>query len=386
MNWKLILDWPLTPLTLSAPELQSRSCAPKDRLRMMFCTMNYNRKSLMLQRLTASTNLLIFIFCLSLVPGVCGQSLGANRGDAAGSGGGRSIQGRIFGAGGTLPASGIRITLETSDSGTRTAFADHDSAFTLNNLAAGPYQVTIDAGKEYEITREHVNIEGPAPVYQLPIYLHLRPENNPAFVGVPKPAIDSYTKATEAANKGDSKKAVQYLRAALDQYPQFAVALSDLGLQYMKLNEMAEAATTYEALLKLKPSETIAHLNLGIALYNLSTSLLSEKKVDEANQKLTEAEKHLRTALALNSFGPSAHYYLGLTSIKLRHYQEAQKEMELAISNGGDNLALAHKYLGGLYMSAQRNKDAADQLEKYLQIDSKARDAEQIRSTIKDLR
>jgi len=348
--------------------------------------MNHNCKSLLRGWLLTSPKLLIFVFCLSLVPVVSAQSLGANRGDAAGSGGGRSIQGRIFPAGGTLPASSIRITLETSDSGTRTTFADHDGAFTFNNLAAGPYQLTIDAGKEYEIAREHVTIEGPAPVYQLPIYLHLKPENNPAFVGVPKPAVDFYTKATDAANKGDSKKAVEFLRAALDQYPQFGLALSDLGLQYMRLNEMVEAATTYETLLKLKPSETIAHLNLGIALYNISGALLSEKKLDEAGHKLAEAEKHLRAAVTLNSTGPSAHYYLGLTLIKLRKYPEAQKEMELAISNGGDNLALAHKYLGGLYMSAKRNKEAADHLEKYLQLDPKARDADQIRNTIKDLR
>jgi Tfp pilus assembly protein PilF len=37
-------------------------------------------------------------------------------------------------------------------------------------------------------------------------------------------------------------------------------------------------------------------------------------------------------------------------------------------------------------MSAKRYKEAADELEKYLQLDPKAKDAEQIRSTIKELR
>src|SRR5262249_31418675 len=138
-------------------------------------------------------------------PGVA-QSLGANRGDVAGSGGGRSIQGRIVFASGTLPATSVRITLETSDSGTRTTFADQDGAFIFNNLAAGPYQVTVDAGKEYEVAREHIMIEGPAPVYQLPIYLKLNPETNPAFAGTPKGAIELYEKGIDAADKGDSKK------------------------------------------------------------------------------------------------------------------------------------------------------------------------------------
>ena len=60
-------------------------------------------------------------------------------------------------------------------------------------------------------------------------------------------------------------------------------------------------------------------------------------------------------------------------------------EFEAAIANGGENLALAHKYLGGLYMS-QKPKEAADELEKYLKLDPKAPDADRIKGTIKDLR
>jgi len=60
--------------------------------------------------------------------------------------------------------------------------------------------------------------------------------------------------------------------------------------------------------------------------------------------------------------------------------------LELAISNGGDNLPQAHRYLGGLYQSVRRNKEAADELEKYLKLDPKAADAERIRGIIKDLR
>jgi regulator of sirC expression with transglutaminase-like and TPR domain len=59
--------------------------------------------------------------------------------------------------------------------------------------------------------------------------------------------------------------------------------------------------------------------------------------------------------------------------------------MELAISNGGDDLALAHKYLGGLYLGS-KNPKAVDELEKYLRLDPKAADAERIKGTIKDLR
>ena len=111
---------------------------------------------------------------------------------------------------------------------------------------------------------------------------------------------------------------------------------------------------------------------LGIALYN--------------QNKLDQAETHLREALKLKSNGPSAHYYLGMALLKTKRYEEAQKELQLTISNGGENIALVHKYLGGLYLNAHQNTAAADELEKYLNLDPKAADADRIKGTIKELR
>jgi tetratricopeptide (TPR) repeat protein len=75
-----------------------------------------------------------------------------------------------------------------------------------------------------------------------------------------------------------------------------------------------------------------------------------------------------------------------LIFISTKRYEDAQQEFELTISNGGENLPLAHKYLGGLYMSTHKNQQAADELEKYLKLDPKAPDADRIKGTIKDLR
>jgi tetratricopeptide (TPR) repeat protein len=328
----------------------------------------------------------ICLFAFVLIQPAAAQSLGANRGESAGTDGGRSIQGRIIFASGTPPATAVRITLETPYSGTRTTFADLDGVFTFNNLGAGPYQLTVNAGKEYELARESINIEGPAPVYQVPIYLRPNLENNPGLAGVPQAAYDFYTKGTDAAAKGDSKKAAEMFEQAVKLHPTFTMALAELGMQYMRLGQMDKAGSTFRALLKIKDTDASAHLNLGIALYNLSSTSIADKNMEEASQRLSEAEHHLTQAIKLNSRGPNAHYYLGLVSIRLRKYKEAQSEMELAISNGGENLAPAHKYLGGLYMSAKKNKEAADQLEKYLQLEPKANDAEKIRGTIKELR
>jgi Skp family chaperone for outer membrane proteins len=335
------------------------------------------------KRLVYSAIVLLFVAL-----NVNAQAVGSSRGLASGDGS-NTIQGRVFFPSGEQNKM-IRLRLESDDSGGEaSATTDQDGVFRFNGLRAGKYAVVVDGGKEYESTREPVTIDpvGGGRVVQVNIQLRAKADaSNPAFAGVPQAALDAYQKGMAAAQKGNAKSAVEFLGKAVAAYPNFSIALSDLGVQYMKLLQWDKAAETFEALLKQRPNDATAQLDLGIALYNISAALLTEKKMDDSNQKLAQAESHLREALKLKNTGPSAHYYLGMTLIKLRRYDEAQNELEAAIKNGGDGIALAHKYLGGLYMSAHRNKEASDELEKYLQLEPKAGDAERIKSTIKDLR
>jgi regulator of sirC expression with transglutaminase-like and TPR domain len=49
-------------------------------------------------------------------------------------------------------------------------------------------------------------------------------------------------------------------------------------------------------------------------------------------------------------------------------------------------VAVAHKYLGGIYWGLRDYKRAANELETYLKLVPKAADAERTRAAIKDLR
>ena len=318
--------------------------------------------------------------CLMLVTSfvIHAQAPGSSRGLAAGDGI-NMIQGRVHSPSGQLVDSKtVKVGLESVGTfGNMTTVADQDGTFRFRSLVAGTYTVVVDAGKEYEIARESVTIDrgvGPGGrIVQVAIQLKYKIDaNNPAFANVPADALSAYQKGTAAAKKGDAKQAVEFLRKAVTVYPAFAIALNDLGNQYMKLVEWAKAGETFEALLKLKPADASAHLDLGIVRFN-------EKKFEDA-------ETHLQQALKLNKSGPTAYYYLGLTLLSLKRYEESEQQLRLAISNGGENLALAHKYLGGLYMNSKKNQEAADELEKYLKLDPKATDAERIKGTIKDLR
>ncbi len=326
---------------------------------------------------------------LTLVALVDAQGVGASRGLMSGEGS-NTIEGRVyFPPGENSMGKFVKLRLESNEPiSSPSTVTDQDGVFRFNGLAPGNYYVLVEGGKEYESTREPVTIEsGRGQITQ--VRIQLRPKvaaDNPAFAGVPQKALDDYQKGIAAAQKNKPADAVQFLSQAVAAYPNFALALNELGTQYMHQLQWDKAAETFEALLKLKPQDAGAQLDLGIALYNQGVGLMDQKKYEDAEKKFNGCEAHLREAITLKSAGPAAHYYLGLMLIKFKAFDEAQKELELAINNGGENLALAHKYLGGVYMSTHKNKEAADELEKYLKLEPKAPDADRIKGSIKDLR
>lgn len=326
----------------------------------------------------------LFLFASLIVSAICvaqaqqGITPGSSRGAASGDGN-NMIQGHIFfPAGQSASGKTVKITLESiSDTGSPSTAMEQDGTFRFRNLQNVTYTVVVDAGSEYEKAREPVSFNpGGGSTRSVQVNIQLQPKansSNPLFANVPEKALKLYQKGAEAARKGDPKAAVESLSGAVAAYPNFQVALSELGTQYMILKDMDKASETFESVLKLKANDVGAHLNLGIIAFN-------KKKFDEA-------ESHLRKAIELKSPGPSAHYYLGLTMISTKRYPDAEKEFETAVSNGGENLALAHKYLGGLYMqNSSKKQEAANELEKYLALDPKAPDAERIKATIKQLR
>jgi hypothetical protein len=89
--------------------------------------------------------------------------------------------------------------------------------------------------------------------------------------------------------------------------------------------------------------------------------------------------------------------YLGLTLAHLKNSSEAEKELKEALDGGGNQLPIAHYYLGGLYWQLagevtevekrrEYSRAAADELEMYLRLTPNAPDAERVRGTIKQLR
>ena len=78
--------------------------------------------------------------------------------------------------------------------------------------------------------------------------------------------------------------------------------------------------------------------------------------------------------------------YFGIVLAVQRKLEDGQKELELAIASNSPEVALAHRYLAGIHLERRAYKQAAEELQKYLELVPKAADAEVLHRKIKELR
>ena len=96
--------------------------------------------------------------------------------------------------------------------------------------------------------------------------------------------------------------------------------------------------------------------------------------------------EQLRRAVELKDASTLAHLYWSKALIQLGKYPEAEKELRQVIKLGGNDVAMAYRFLGALYNERGENKLAIEALEKYLSLAPKAKDADSVREIIKQLR
>lgn len=313
--------------------------------------------------------------------------------ESVGTGGRHSIQGRLIFPSGKRAEVRLKIRLESQTSGDLTVLSDINGYFSFQALRPGTYTVVIDGGENYRSVRESVFIESATvstrrttqiiPISRpFTVQVYLQPKEEPtglkagvldaSLAALPKPAVDLYNKALESAAKGEHTKAAEQLRHAIALYPAFVTAMNELGVQYIFLKDFEKAVEALRSAVNLAPTQFQPRLNYGVALLN--------------QMKFEEAEAQLREAVKTADSAATAHMYLGIALVNLKRYDEATKELERSVVLASGKLAQSHYYLGGIYWRARDYKRAAEELEKYLQLDPKAHNAEKVRATIKDLR
>jgi tetratricopeptide (TPR) repeat protein len=327
---------------------------------------------------------------LLLTPSAHAQGSGKS---STGTGGTHVIQGYVFFPSGRRAEGTILVKLQSLQYGELQVVPDSSGTFTFSSLAPGSYTVVVNAGDEYELSREGVFIDTdlnlsrmggrvPSTSRRYTVMVHLQLKYRPgagkpgvvnaALAEVPEKARKLYEKGMEQSRADDAAKAADSLKQAVALYPNFPLALNELGVQYLKLRQINKAIDVLREACKLNGEAFPARLNLGIALLE--------------SKQFAQAEEQLREAAKRNNNSATTHMYLGIALLRQSKFEDSEKELLTATQANAAQLSMANYYLGGLYWRKQDYPHAVEQLEKYLTLTPNAPDAERVRATIKDFR
>lgn len=306
-----------------------------------------------------------------------------------GLGGSNQITGTVLTPNGVRIEGHIPVKLRTETRGDRTAVTDDSGNFGFRGLRNGDYTLVIDKEKDYEPLFQNVN------VFQMPgapsqnVYVNIRlkfkkgAEAKPGVVeadlaGVPETAIAYYRKGAELGKAGDPRGAIEQLKLAIAEFPKFTLAYNDLGVHYMKLNDLGRADDAFKTALNLDKTSFAPLLNHGLVLYNV--------------QKYPDAEIVFRDVIKAKEGSAVGHFFLGqsLAYQDTAKWDEAEKELTKALALGGEAMAASMKdgyyILGLIYGSKGEKKRQVSAWETYVKLAPDAPNTPQIRDKIKQLK
>jgi Flp pilus assembly protein TadD len=330
--------------------------------------------------MSASRLAFVVLFACSVIQ-ASAQMSPPGAGDT-GLGGVNSINGSVL-AGGQRLQRRISVRLQSMTRGDRVVMTDDYGNFTFRGLVSGDYTIVIDKEKDFKPFSQVVSVIQPRGFppqnYTLSVRLELKDRTdakpgvlNVEFANVPKPALVHYDKALELSKTDDHSGAIEELKLAIKEYPTFSQAFNELGVQYLKINELEKADEAFQEALKINPDTVSSLINRGI------TNVLMKR--------YGEAVPILRKSLQKKKDSAVAHYFLGQALANLGLFDDAEKELLASLELGKEEMKEAHRILAIIYASRGAKQQAADQLDAYLKLAPNTPDAQKLRDKIQQLR
>ncbi len=361
---------------------------------------------------------------------------------------------QIFMPGGTLPPRPIRFTLSRDDGRIETVFTDTKGKFQVTGdlIRDADYVVTVETdGATYDTTVATFRIVRGTPVYTT-VFLRPfkgKPATTPGVINameanVDKNAVAAYEAGMKALGSGQTEEAITQLKRAIKLSSHYLRALNDLGVLYLQLNRLPEAAELFAQAVKVDENFHLARLNLGVVLHrqghdkeavktlaflyekdrslkglalSYADALLGMAELVKAEQVLraaltestsdtsaqvdlhyklgmvlnrrdqfAEAAEELKKAVTINDSAANAQLLLGATLLQLNRLEESEKSLLRAYEVAGPGAGNAQMFLGQLYLMQQKPAAALKAFEQYLKDVPGAPNAAQIKAEIERLK
>lgn len=160
-------------------------------------------------------------------------------------------------------------------------------------------------------------------------------------------------RAVEAMNEGRITDAYWWVRASVQQDPLFWSAYNTLGVVYERHGNLSQAARAFASALAAEPKNTVAMANQVQALQKLGRFAEAEALQAELQRlqpvapfyyfkqgvaamtrgEYTSAKGWFDKELQRSPNSPEVHFWLAQAHFKLKEYQDAREELNLALEN-----------------------------------------------------
>jgi len=294
-----------------------------------------------------------------------------------------SITGQVVLPSGQQVVNRVRITLSGYRIPSLIGYTDNKGRFLFPNIGDGTYTLEVEGDQNlYEPVTQEVRVTyGAHPVLVITLREKRPPaskaNSNVVFAGeldqqVPDEARREFEKGAELSERGKFQDAVKCFKNAVAIFPTYLMARNYLGVQYLKLGQWSNAAEQFEAAIQINAKALNPRQNLAIALIE--------------QKKYVQAIEHLNQALSIDSSSPAAHLYAGIASLGVEAIDQAERELLLALSLGGQDYANAHFYLALAHIKKGEREPAKRELMAYLEKVPKGEKVARARELLEKLR
>ncbi len=330
-----------------------------------------------------------YVILLTLIFAVEGRARQEGQGRPAPSPGAtlHQIRGRVYLPTGAPAEERFRVTLRTFGQSIVTeTFTDSLGNFEFRGVPNGTYEIVVWETDRYATEVERIEVfSRAARVFTQNIFLREkervaseRPAAGTVSVvrlteAIPKEARKEYEKGAKESRKGNAQKAIAHFQRALALHPRYVQALNDLGVQYLRLNDLAQARAVFQQAIEVDPQASHPYVNLGFLCL--------------LQREYEAALAHLQRAVTLDPANWSARMLHGIALIQTGDLQRAESELQKALSLGPPpTVSIVRLHLANLFLRRGEYARALEQSEKYLEEVPNATNAAEVRERVKKLR
>jgi len=203
--------------------------------------------------------------------------------------------------------------------------------------------------------------------------LHEGSTVTPTSLNAPEPARKAFGKGVNAMDDGKLDAAQKNFEKAVEIYPQYAMAWSDLGEVFRRQAKLEDARAAMEKAVAADPKYIKAYVQLAM--------------LDLDEKRMEEAAAIAGRAVAMNppEF-PQLYFYNAVANFNLKRLDVAESSARRTTElDTAHEIPRAELLLGAILVAKGDRPGAMDHMRKYLDIVPNAQDASQVQRAIDQL-